>query len=173
MKIFAETRDQILTFQLSNRNGTPGLALGGRHLDYEFISLGNNRFSLVIDHVSHHLHIVEESGRYHVHLDGAYFSIRVEDERMRALRELVAHSAAAGGDQTVVAPIPGLISRILVTTGQKITAGEPLIILEAMKMENELHAENDGIIKKILVDTGRPVEKNLPLLVISRETTES
>ena len=173
MKIYAETRDQMLTFEQSDRNGTPGLVLGGRQLDYEFIPLGNNRYSLLMDNVSHHLHIVEKDGRYHVHLDGAYFSIRVEDERMRALRELVAHSAATGGTQTVVAPIPGLISRILVTPGQKIAAGEPLIILEAMKMENEIRAENSGIIKEILVDTGRPVEKDLPLLVISRESAES
>jgi biotin carboxyl carrier protein len=173
MKIYAESKDHTLIFEQSNWNGMPGLLLGGKQLDYEFIPLGNNRFSLLVDHVSHHLHIVEDEGRFHIHLDGAYFSIRVEDERMRALRELVAHSAAAGGDQTVVAPIPGLISRILVSPGQRITDGEPLVILEAMKMENEIRAETGGIVKEILVETGRPVEKDLPLLVISRESTES
>jgi len=169
MKIFAGTKDNLLTFEQKEQNGSTRLFFEKELLEYEFLPLGNNRFSLIHNHTSHLLHIVEENGLFHIHIEGAYFAIRVEDERMRALRELVAHSAAGSGEQTILAPIPGLISRILISEGQKINAGDPLIILEAMKMENEIRSENEGFIKKIMVENGKPVEKDQPLIVIAQE----
>ncbi len=173
MKIFAETKDHLLTFEQQEKNGSNRLFFDDQLLKYEFLPLGNNRFSLIHNHASHLLHIVQENGLYHVHIDGEYFAIRVEDERMRALRELVAHSTVRQGEQTIYAPIPGLIFRILVTEGQKIAVGDPLVILEAMKMENEIRSEIEGSIKKLMIDSGKPVEKDQPLMVISQESDAS
>lgn len=64
----------------------------------------------------------------------------------------------------IKAPMPGTVLKILVTPGQALVKGEPLIILEAMKMENVLKASADVVIKKILVKEGDPVEKNKVLI---------
>lgn len=64
----------------------------------------------------------------------------------------------------VKAPMPGTVLKILVTPGQAVVKGDPLIILEAMKMENVLKASADVVIKKILVKEGDPVEKNKVLI---------
>ena len=170
MKIYADTKSRQLLFDRREENGTFRLFFDKKPLDFEFVPLGGNRYSLIRNHVPHLLHIIEENGLYHIHMDGEYFAVRIEDERMRALRELVAQSSSGGGDRTITAPIPGMISRILVSEGQKIAAGESLIILEAMKMENELRAEDGGYIKKIMIETGKPAEKDQPLLIITQES---
>ena len=172
MKIFAEIKEHLLTFEQREKNGSSRLYFDDQLLAYEFLALGNNRYSLIYNNTSHLLHIVEQNGYYHIHIDGEYFAIRVEDERMRALRELVSHSTAGTGEQTIHAPIPGMISKILVKEGQKINAGAPLIILEAMKMENEIRSESDGCIKKIMVEPGKPVDKDQPLLVVTEGDPE-
>ncbi len=68
------------------------------------------------------------------------------------------------GDGRIKAPIPGLISRVLVEAGQKVKANQALFILEAMKMENELRAPFDGIVKSLSVEQGQSVAQNDVLL---------
>jgi biotin carboxyl carrier protein len=166
MKIFASINDKLWTFDQSEKNGTSVLRDKSQKLQYEFIDLGHNRYNLLINDTSHLVHIIKENSVYHVHLDGDYFPVRVEDERTRQLRELVEHSSQTGGGQTVLAPIPGFISKIRVSEGDTITHGDGLIILEAMKMENEIKAGQSGKIKKILIKEGTPVDKDQELLII-------
>lgn len=66
----------------------------------------------------------------------------------------------------IKAPMPGLISKIKVNLNQNVKSGESLLVLEAMKMENELKAPQSGIVKQINVKLGDPIEKNANLLVI-------
>ena len=71
------------------------------------------------------------------------------------------------GDGRVKAPIPGLISRVLVAPGESVTAGQPLIILEAMKMENEIRAPFDGVVQAIGVTVGQTVLRNTVLAEVN------
>ncbi|POZ88495.1 MULTISPECIES: acetyl-CoA carboxylase biotin carboxyl carrier protein subunit [Petrotoga] len=66
----------------------------------------------------------------------------------------------------VKAPLPGVINEINVKEGQSVKAGDKLVIIEAMKMENEIPAENDGIVEKILVKRGDNVEGDQTLMII-------
>ncbi len=66
-------------------------------------------------------------------------------------------SRPASGDGRIKAPIPGLIGRILVTPGQTVEAGQPIVVLEAMKMENEIRASRAGTVRKISVQIGQTV----------------
>lgn len=70
------------------------------------------------------------------------------------------------GDGRVKAPIPGLITRILVAEGERVSAGQPVIVLEAMKMENEINAPLTGVVNSIRVQPGRIVVKQELLLSI-------
>ena len=71
------------------------------------------------------------------------------------------------GDGRIKAPIPGLISRILVSKGQMVKANQALFVLEAMKMENEIHAPFDGVVKSLPVATGQTVAQNDVLAELS------
>jgi biotin carboxyl carrier protein len=69
--------------------------------------------------------------------------------------------------EIVIAPMPGIILSILVDEGQIVSAGDPLLVLEAMKMENEIHAPRSGMVKKILVRQGSDVRQGTPLIELA------
>lgn len=81
--------------------------------------------------------------------DGQH-TIEIQDRNQRLVRP-------RSGDGRVKAPIPGLISRVLVAAGEAVHAGQPLLILEAMKMENEIRAPFDGVLHAVAVSPGQTV----------------
>jgi pyruvate carboxylase subunit B len=103
-------------------------------------------------------------GRYTLWVDGFRHEVEALDERRRIIRELEGTSAAATGPEPLVAPMPGMIVRISVEVGSVVAAGQGLVVMEAMKMENELRATSAGTVKSILVQVGTAVEKGTVLL---------
>ena len=103
-------------------------------------------------------------GRYTVWLDGYRYEVEALDERSRAIRELSGASAALSGPAPLVAPMPGMIVRVAVQVGEVVQAGQSLIVMEAMKMENELRATAAGTVKVVLAQPGTAVEKGAVLL---------
>jgi biotin carboxyl carrier protein len=89
--------------------------------------------------------------------------VRVESDRMRAAAAVAAHHAGSS-DDVVRSPMPGRIVRVLVAAGDEVAVGQPLVVIEAMKMENELRAKRAGRIGEVLVATGAAVEGNAKLL---------
>jgi biotin carboxyl carrier protein len=75
-------------------------------------------------------------------------------------------SPASAGEGVVTAPMPGKILRVLVKEGEQVKTGQGLLVLEAMKMENEIPAPKDGIVKRILVKEGDTVNTGDPLIEI-------
>ena len=167
MKIFADIKDKTFIFEQFMQNGTQVIRKDNKDQIFRFESLGRNRYSLIINDKSFLVNILRKDGIYHVNVDGEYFPIRVEDERSKTLRELVQHASKGSADQVIVAPIPGLITQIKIKEGDEIKQGDGLIILEAMKMENEIKAQIDGVVKEVLVQNGSPVDKDQKLIVIT------
>ncbi|MEN9581739.1 MAG: hypothetical protein RJA70_4748 [Pseudomonadota bacterium] len=88
---------------------------------------------------------------------------------LRHEQQLAATAAlrpAPGGERTVKSPMPGRVLRILCKEGAPIAQGEPLIVVEAMKMENELFAPASGVVSKLWVELGQTLEAGAPLLTI-------
>jgi pyruvate carboxylase subunit B len=108
-----------------------------------------------------------ERGRYTLRFDGWRFEAEALDERMRAIRDLTAEQAAQAGPMPVVAPMPGLIVRVHVAVGDTVTAGQGVISMEAMKMENELRATTPGTVKHVGVRPGQAVEKGAVLVELT------
>ena len=103
-------------------------------------------------------------GLYTIWLDGYRFDVEALDERTRAIRDLSGKSAAPAGPAPLKAPMPGLIVRVHVQLGDAVQPGQPLVVMEAMKMENELRATAAGTVKAIPVTPGTAVEKGALLI---------
>lgn len=103
-------------------------------------------------------------GRYTLWVDGYRFDTEALDERIRAIRDLSAANAAPAGPAPIVAPMPGLIIRVTVSPGDEIEAGHGVVVMEAMKMENELRAITSGRVKSVQVTPGTAVEKGTVLV---------
>lgn len=103
-------------------------------------------------------------GRYTLWVDGYRFETEALDERTRAIRDISAANAAPSGPAPIIAPMPGLVIRINVSPGDKIEAGHGVVVMEAMKMENELRATTPGTVKSIKVAPGTAVERGALLV---------
>ena len=103
-------------------------------------------------------------GRYTLWLDGFRYEVEALDERTRAIRELSGAGQAASGPAPLIAPMPGMIVRVNVRVGEAVLPGQGLVVMEAMKMENELRAASAGTVKAVLVQPGTAVEKGALLL---------
>jgi biotin carboxyl carrier protein len=106
----------------------------------------------------------QSKGRYSLATDGRRFDAEALDERTRAIRELSAATAGPAGPAPLVAPMPGLIVRVNVSAGDQVKAGQGLVVMEAMKMENELRAVAAGTVKAIRVSPGTAVERGATLV---------
>ena len=112
----------------------------------------------------------DERGSWHLQLNGERVHANVVDERTRAIRAMTAHSAGAQGPKPVRAPMPGMVVRVEVEVGQRVSAGQGVVIIEAMKMENELKADAAGVVSKILATPGTAVEKGAVLVELAAES---
>lgn len=106
----------------------------------------------------------DSRGRYTLWLDGFRFETEALDERARTIRDLTGAAAAASGPAPIVAPMPGMIVRIAAQVGDQVQAGQGIVVMEAMKMENELRATSAGTVRAVLVQPGTAVEKGAVLL---------
>lgn len=137
-----------------------------RTVDFRLIDQ-QHVYSLLLDNASYEALITEREGEYWVFLRGYLFAVRVEDERERRLREAAGDRGGPAGEVAVKAPMPGLIVAVPVQEGQAVRKGEKLVLLESMKMQNEIRAPRDGTVKAIRVKPGQSVEQNQVLVVLS------
>jgi biotin carboxyl carrier protein len=105
---------------------------------------------------------VGQPGEMLVTLEGRTATVRLNGRRPRS-SDTIAH---APGDQSVTAPMPGRVVRVLVATGDEVAAGQGVVVVEAMKMENELRAPKTGRVKDVNVAAGTSVDAGKVLVVI-------
>jgi acetyl/propionyl-CoA carboxylase alpha subunit len=103
-------------------------------------------------------------GRYTIWVDGFRHEVEARDERMRAIRELAGATTGPVGPAPLVAPMPGMIVRVNVQVGDRVRPGQGLVVMEAMKMENELRAGAAGTVKAIHAIPAKAVEKGTVLV---------
>ena len=138
---------QSTTVELTDIEGTPTHVL----------AVGDSR--IVVTARPQHGH-----GRYTLWTDRYRFEVEAIDERTRVTREFAAMRAVAAGPAPLVAPMPGLIVRVNVSPGDQVQAGQGLVVMEAMKMENELRASGNGKVSAVRVTPGTAVEKGAVLV---------
>jgi pyruvate carboxylase subunit B len=107
----------------------------------------------------------ERRGRWQIAIGAQRLTADAVDERTRAIREM-SGAAEEETEKTIVAPMPGLVLKVEVEVGQTVRAGQGVVIVEAMKMENELKAPADGVVARIEVQPGQTVEKGATLVIL-------
>lgn len=109
---------------------------------------------------------VAKDGAIQVEVRGTEAKVHLMDSRRKLIAQAAAKRTQGGGLDTLRAPMPGKVVKVLVKAGDAVTAGQGVVVVEAMKMENELRAPRDGVIKEVLVKEGQPVEAQEPLATL-------
>lgn len=124
--------------------------------------------SLLIDHESYELVVDEGQDGFRVLLWGEMYEVTVEESQPHRTRRTRKPRPAASSDCECImrAPMPGLVVQVPVSVGQQVPAGEVLVILESMKMENELLAPRQSVVKKIHVAPGDTPNLDEPLITL-------
>lgn len=126
-------------------------------------------YSLLVNNNSYETFIEEEEGQFQVLLQtGEMYNVQVKGGRPQPTI-VKKPFRIPGGEMEVKAPMPGLVVDVLVVEGQQITAGEVLVILESMKMENELRAGWDGTVQSVHVRPGDVAGQDQPLVTVQWE----
>ncbi|MEA3345993.1 MAG: biotin/lipoyl-containing protein [Chloroflexota bacterium] len=123
-------------------------------------------YSLLIDNNSYEALIEEQEGKYQVLLLGELYTVQVEDALRSQITRRRRARARPSGRMGIKAPMPGLVIDVPVSEGQEVFAGDVLVILESMKMENEVRAPRDGRVNRVQVGPSDTVEKGQILVVL-------
>jgi biotin carboxyl carrier protein len=110
---------------------------------------------------------LEGLGRWALGVVGERVELEVVDERTQQIQKLTGTRSPVAEGGTVRAPMPGLVVRVAVAAGQRVEAGAGLVVVEAMKMENELRAPRPGVVRTVHVAVGEAVEKGAPLVTLA------
>lgn len=128
----------------------------------------DDAISFLFNNSSYMIDVVGEGLNYNVYTRGSYHTIPlINDEGL--LHESLKATTQLGGSDSLVAGMPGKIVEVFVSEGQEVKAKQPLLIMEAMKMENEMRASHDGIVKEVMVKKGQSVEAGAVLILFEKQ----
>ena len=128
--------------------------------DYRLVE---NVISLIFEGGSYVLDVIGSDTEYNVYARAAYRKVTIYNDEA-ILHESLKKGGAMGGGDKLSAGMPGKIVKVLVNKGDAVKANQPILIMEAMKMENEMRASQDTVIKDVLVKAGDSVESGQTLI---------
>ncbi len=155
MKYVTIINDKRYEIEIDNEGS---VLVNGATRDVDFLNLGGSLFSVITENKSLEAVIDDDEGKIAVVMNGRLFETQVLDER--ALLLMQRRGGQVGGSGEVHAPMPGLIVEVVAELEQAVAQGETLVILESMKMQNELRSPIDGVVSAIHVSAGQAVDKN-------------
>jgi biotin carboxyl carrier protein len=165
--ITLEGRDAEVEFEA--REGRLVLQVGDREVDADFVRLPDGEvWSLLVEGRSHEVRVAAAGGPLEVTVDGTRIPVEVRSP----LEKLLAQSAgerSRGRGETLSAPMPGAVVAVKVKPGDVVHPGQALVVLEAMKMQNELSCVGGGVVSEVLVPVGAAVASGQALVKLAPE----
>ena len=166
MKYFATIQER--TFVIEIKNGE--VWVDGVVYEVENRPITAILSALRINHQTHDAVILPQDGKnYEVNIMGEIHTVLIQNELTYRMAQAEQQGQHVTGMVTIKSPMPGLILKILVAVGDHVHKGQTVVILESMKMENELKSPRDGVIKSINTIVNATVEKGQPLVTIDDE----
>jgi biotin carboxyl carrier protein len=141
------------------------VTIGGKTHELDALAPEPGTLSLLLGAESYSVEIQEQQDELLVSMRDLHLRIDLVDERKRRQRA-AAGSLTVEGRQVITAPMPGKVVKVLVRVGEEVQEGQGLIVVEAMKMENELKSPKAGKVVELLAQEGSTVENNAKLVVV-------
>jgi biotin carboxyl carrier protein len=156
MKFDVHIAGKARTVELERDADRWRISLDGAVVDADAIEVAPNIFSVVLNGQSHEIRVAPQpDGTLTLQTSDHEFTAEVTDPRAWRGRRHGAIEAA--GRQQILAPMPGKVVRLLVQPGEKVQAGQGVLVVEAMKMQNEVRSPKTGSVERLLVREGQPV----------------
>ena len=162
MAYIAKVDDKIFKVELEKEGNGFKVYLDSKPMKATVAESSSSHLSLIVDNHSYDVIIESDST---ISVNGERFCVSVEDEQLQALTKLKSEVAHVS-EVKVTAPMPGLVIEVEVKPGDMVKAGSGLLIVEAMKMQNEMKAPRDGVVKNVLVKQGMTVNGGDILVII-------
>jgi biotin carboxyl carrier protein len=151
MKLWVTLGEREAEVEFKAEGGRLWLELEGERIEADFARLPDGEvYSLLVGGRSHEVRVSPGNGLLDVTLDGMSLPVEVRHPLEKALAR-VRHVGPATGDETIAAPMPGLVVALRVQPGDRVEPGQAVIVVEAMKMQNELATRGGGVVKDVLV----------------------
>ena len=128
----------------------------------DLLKLSSTKFHVLKNHKSFNISLIKSdfpNKSYIININSNNYTVKISNQLDILINDLGLSIGSTKRENTIKAPMPGLILNVNVKEGQEVKKGETLIILEAMKMENAIESPNNGVIKSIYVKNGKTVEK--------------
>lgn len=155
-------------FEIEFDNKSPGRGkINKNSFDWDIIEVKNNSFHIIKDHRSYKVEVIKADfgeKKFLIRVNGNKYDLEVKDRFDELLHKLGLDKSDSNKINEIKAPMPGLVLKIMIEEGSKVKKGEPVLVLEAMKMENILKSPCDGIVKSCNAEKGKSVEKNEVLI---------
>ena len=165
MKLQIEIRGRKHQVELAQAGERPVWMLDGQRLEADAAAVSPGIYSILINGKSFEVRVERRGGKLRAITGGREFTMLIWDER--EWRRKRAGSVEAEGRQQVLAPMPGKIVRVLVGAGDSVRAGQGLLVVEAMKMQNEIRAPKSGTIDGVRVVEGQTVNAGEVVVIVS------
>jgi biotin carboxyl carrier protein len=166
VKLVATVAGEAHEVEITGAEGRYRVTVGERSWEVDARAAQPGIYSLLIDGRSYVADLTPQDGATVVDVGGERYEVQVEERTRWVIRTRGGAAAGAGG-QTLVAPLPGRITHVAVAPGDAVKRGDPLLVIEAMKMENELRAGAAGTVAEVRVAAGQPVNAGDVLVVIA------
>lgn len=167
----AESKGHKYQVKVLEERDTWDISLKKDEGDWDHHRISKEDFQTLDDTISFmfksHSYLVDVVGNdtdYTVYSRGSFRSIKIYNDEM-ILHESLKSGKGIGAGNDLTSGMPGKILSVFVKPGQKVKEGDPLLIMEAMKMENEMRAAKDGVVKDVKVSEGQNVESGAPLII--------
>lgn len=146
--------------------GHPILKVGQDSKDVRLVSLSGNVYQFIYEGKVYRAEISKNEDSYTVKMGDSVLDVAVVDEKMMMVEKLGIKTTEKKASGDVKSPMPGLVVKINVAVGDTVSVGQGILVLEAMKMQNEIKSAVAGVVKEIKVSERQPVDKNQLLLKI-------
>lgn len=144
--------------------------INGENREWDIIALPDGRLNVLMGNKSYNAYVVSidrQKKKIALRVNGHIYELEIREQIDLLLQKMGLNMNVAKKAESINAPMPGLILSIMVEEGQAIKKGEPVLILEAMKMENIFKAPEDAVVKSIKIKAGQAVEKGAVLIELA------